>query len=57
MARLLRIEFAGALYYITSRGNAREDISQDNSDRLNFLELLNKIKKRLVSGLALTCEM
>ena len=51
MARPLRIEFAGALYHITSCVNAREDIFQDSSDRLNFLELLNKIKKRLVSDL------
>ncbi len=26
MARPLRIEFSGALYHVTSRGNARQDI-------------------------------
>ncbi len=26
MARPLRLEFAGALYHVTSRGNGREDI-------------------------------
>jgi len=46
MARPLRIEFAGALYHITSRGNAREDIYQVNSDRYDFLELLNTVKTR-----------
>lgn len=46
MARPLRIEFAGALYHITSRGNAREDIYKDDSDRDDFLELLHKTNMR-----------
>jgi len=33
MARPLRIEFAGALYHVTARGNAREDIYRDDEDR------------------------
>ncbi len=40
MARPLRIEFAGALYHITSRGNARATIYQDDTDRRAFLSLL-----------------
>lgn len=32
MARPLRIEFSGALYHITSRGDGREDIFIDDSD-------------------------
>ena len=40
MARPLRIEFAGALYHITARGNARGDIFQDDTDRCRFLVLL-----------------
>lgn len=40
MARPLRIEFAGALYHITARGNARENIFVDDTDRENFLSLL-----------------
>ncbi|BCE03008.1 REP-associated tyrosine transposase [Marinicellulosiphila megalodicopiae] len=40
MARPLRIEFAGALYHITARGNARGDIYVDEKDRAGFLELL-----------------
>ena len=36
MARPLRIEFAGALYHVTARGNAREDIYHDNIDRNSF---------------------
>jgi len=46
MARPLRIEFSGALYHITSRGNARENIYRDNSDRDSFLELLYKTNMR-----------
>ena len=40
MARPLRIEFAGALYHITSRGNAREPIYLDDYDRHSFLQSL-----------------
>jgi len=43
MARSLRIEFAGALYHITSRGNARENIYLNKEDRINFLELLAEV--------------
>jgi REP element-mobilizing transposase RayT len=42
MARPLRLEFAGALYHLTSRGNARADIFADDGDRRLFLELLGK---------------
>lgn len=37
MSRPLRIEFAGALYHITSRGNARQDIFHNDEDREHFL--------------------
>ncbi|MGH7801079.1 MAG: transposase [Thermodesulfobacteriota bacterium] len=42
MARPLRLEFPGALYHITSRGNAREEIFFDDDDRTNFLNLLGR---------------
>ena len=42
MARPLRLEFAGALYHLTARGNARADIFADNEDRRLFLDLLGK---------------
>ena len=32
MARALRLEYAGALYHITSRGDRREDIYDDDFD-------------------------
>jgi|SRR3990170_6436353 len=33
MARPLRVEFDDAIYHVTSRGNAREDIFDDGEDR------------------------
>jgi REP element-mobilizing transposase RayT len=46
MARPLRLEFAGALYHITSRGDRREDIYRDNGDREQWLEILGQVCKR-----------
>lgn len=43
MARPLRLEYAGALYHITSRGNRREDIYEDDADREMFLSLLGQV--------------
>lgn len=42
MARPLRLEFSGALYHLTARGNARQKIFFDNEDRQGFLDLLGK---------------
>lgn len=42
MARPLRMEFHGALYHITARGNARQKIFLDEEDRHRFLDLLGK---------------
>ena len=46
MARPLRVEFDGALYHVTSRGNAREEIFDDDGDRKAFLEILGKAVNR-----------
>ena len=46
MARPLRIQYEGALYHITSRGNARQSIFRDNQDRLLFLDTLKKVADR-----------
>ncbi len=43
MARPLRLEYAGALYHITSRGNREDDIYEDDSDCKLFIDLLDKI--------------
>ncbi|MDJ0806573.1 MAG: transposase [Gammaproteobacteria bacterium] len=39
MTRPLRIEYAGALYHVTSRGDRREDIYRDDEDREIWLEV------------------
>ena len=50
MARPLRIAFPGALYHVTARGNARQNIFQDDEDRQRFLGVLaNKKGSDLVS--------
>ncbi len=46
MARPLRIEFAGALYHITSRGDHRESIYEDEEDREAFLSVLAEVVER-----------
>lgn len=42
MTRPLRLEFPGAVYHLTARGDRREDIFRDDADRLFFLDLLAK---------------
>ena len=46
MARPLRIEFEGAVYHVTSRGNAQQDIFLDDEDRDSFLETLARMVDR-----------
>jgi len=46
MARPLRIEFPGALYHITSRGNARKPIFLADPDRHAFLDTLGAVVGR-----------
>ena len=42
MARPLRLEFPGAVYHITARGNAQQAIFDDDDDRQRFLHLLGR---------------
>ena len=46
MARPLRIEFPGALYHITSRGDRREPIYEDDEDRQAVLATLAEVVRR-----------
>lgn len=43
MARPIRIEFSGALYHVTSRGDRREAIYEDDADRAAFLQVLGDV--------------
>jgi len=42
MVRPLRLEFPGALYHVTARGNARENIYLCDEDRIRFLKFLEE---------------
>lgn len=46
MSRPLRLEFAHALYHVTSRGDRREDIYLDDADRQAWLAVLGQVCKR-----------
>lgn len=46
MARPLRIEYDGALYHVTSRGNDRKAIFKDETDRELFLGTLTQVTER-----------
>ncbi len=46
MARPLRMEFAGAVYHLTSRGNARQKIFFSDADRELFLDTLTQVVSR-----------
>lgn len=46
MARPLRIEFSGAFYHVTARGNARQDIYLTDDDRHKFLAILGRAVER-----------
>ena len=46
MARPIRIEFAGAFYHVTSRGNARQSIYREDGDYRLFLQTLADVVSR-----------
>jgi putative transposase len=42
MARPLRIQYPGALYHVTNRGNERKALFKDDVDREAFLKILSQ---------------
>jgi len=46
MVRPLRIEFSGAVYHVTSRGNVRRRIYEDDADRFEYLSVLEQVLAR-----------
>jgi REP element-mobilizing transposase RayT len=46
MARPIRLEFGGALYHVTARGDRREAIYEDEEDREQFLAVLGEVVAR-----------
>ena len=57
MARPLRIELAGGLYHVTSRGDRREDIYRDEADRLTWLSTLAHCCERFNWAIHAWCQM
>jgi putative transposase len=53
MGRPLRIEYPGALYHITSRGNEKRDIYLNDHDRQHFLTILKDYNDRY--GILIHC--
>ena len=56
-ARPLRLEFAGALYHVTARGDRQEAIYEDDEDRQTFLEVLADVADRFDWWVHAYCEM
>ncbi len=46
MARPLRVEFSGAVYHVTCRGNAKQAVFLDDADREEFFTVLTSVVKR-----------
>ena len=57
MARPLRIELAGGVYHLTSRGDRREPIYADDVDRLLWLELFGEVCDRFNWRCHAWCQM
>ena len=57
MARPLRLEFAGALYHVTSRGDRREAIYLNDEDRADWLEVLGCVCNRFNWVVHVYCQM
>jgi REP-associated tyrosine transposase len=57
MARPLRLEFEGALYHVTARGDRREPIFEDDTDRGRFLAILAHALERFEATAYAYCLM
>ena len=57
MSRPLRIEFPGALYHVTSRGDRREDIFEDDADRARLLAVVAQGLQRFDAVMLAYCLM
>ena len=57
MARSLRIELPGATYHVTSRGDRREPIFEDDEDRRILLAILGDALERSDASMLAYCLM
>lgn len=57
MVRPLRIEYPGAVYHVTSRGDRREPITKDDIDRQAYLGILGQALERFDAVVLAYCLM
>jgi len=57
MSRPLRVEYAGALYHVSARGDRREAIFEDDADREALLGVLGEALERFDAGCLAYCLM
>jgi putative transposase len=57
MAPPLRLEYPGALYHVTSRGNGRSKIFRSDKDRTAFLTILGAVIQKYTLQLRAYCLM
>jgi REP element-mobilizing transposase RayT len=57
MSRPLRIEFPGAVYHVTSRGDRRESIFADDQDRAALLTVVEQGLERFDAQMLAYCLM
>jgi putative transposase len=57
MSRPLRIEFPGAVYHVTSRGDRRESIFADDVDRVALLAVIEQALERFDAQMLAYCLM
>ena len=57
MTRPIRLEFSGALYHVTSRGDGREAIYLSDDDRVDWLAVLEQVCKRFNWVVHAWCQM
>jgi REP element-mobilizing transposase RayT len=57
MTRPLRLEFSGALYHVTSRGDRREPVYRDDHDRRHWLSIMGLVCKRFNFVVHAYCQM
>jgi len=57
MSRPLRLEFPGAVYHVTSRGDRREPIYVDDADRAEHLAVLAQAAERFDAQVLAYCQM
>lgn len=57
MSRPLRIEFPGAIYHVTSRGDRREPAYRDDADRVAQIDVIARAMDRFDAQVLAYCQM